>query len=669
MRRIILLSYLCIFLVFFLQSRPCIGCDKAKELYEQASSCFFTAQQEEKQSYQKAHVIYRASLSYLDRILSECPDSYQTSALKSGDLTIGHLTYSHFKNSFLPRMKLSAEGEGDFLTCARLVMESAGDSYCSFYSFMKLACHFTETGREEQVIQMLKISMDIDDKDAIKMGMIEGYLKTGRSREALELSRDIGSSIWRLNKIERCAEAFSNHNQNERVFQILSEEEDKLNKIDGKPGTLCMLAEIYHQQGYRERSLQLMDQALAMAQADKKPERALDLMGIAYAFARIGEYDLAEETVNLIDVRLRKIIRKEMRCDMAIMMIKSGQYEKALAMAMSIEDQWYRADTLKEMASSLAGSGDRVKAYAVLSQAHEVLAGFENKADTVGTHIRLAEVYKAMDDDNNASAEVTAAIAGAAKEGPQQRERSLMWVSKGCARLGYYEHASKIAEIIQIPEFKAEALVELIREIRKKDPPGALRYLPEAERNASEIRDRRNRSDIMESIACQYAYLGQVEKAEQYARAFDKDVFSWVLQAIALHYLEVGDFERALKYAMINVKRRPYILKDIAIKYAEKGDFEKALQAADKICKPHGDNGLSRNESLRSISECYIKAGNYDEALRALSRMSDKGLKAYILVDLAEIYHNNKIQPGDRTKKMLHAIILSIDNSARAFPR
>lgn len=302
-----------------------------------------------------------------------------------------------------------------------------------------------------------------------------------------------------------------------------------------------------------------------------------------------------------------------------------------------------------------------MKAYAILSQAHKVIEGIANKADTVGLHISLVEVYKALSDENNVSSEVTAAIAGTAKEGPQQR--SLMWVSKGCARLGYYEHASKTAEIIQIPEFKAEALVELIREIRKKDPPGALRYLPEAERNASEIRDRRNRSDIMESIACQYAYLGQVEKAEQYARSVDKDGFSWVLQAIALHYLEVGDFERALKYAMINVKRRPYILKEIAIKYAEKGDCEKALQAADKICKPHGDNDLSRNESLRSISECYVKAGNYDEALRALSRMSDNGLKAYILVDLAEIYHNNKIQPSDRTKKMLHAIIRSAENS------
>ncbi len=285
MRKMLLIGCLFVFLVLFLQSRPCLGCNKAQELYEQASSCFFTAQQEERNSYQRAYAIYRASLSYLERILSECPDSLQASALKKGALTIEHLTYSDFKGSFLPRIKLKAEGEGDLLVCARLVAESVNNNSYRSMSLSSIASLCIRTGREDQALQMIKTARDVNDKDAIKMGIMEGFLETGRAYEALELSREISSPIGRVEEIERCTKALSCGNRNERVFQILSMEEDNLKQSDGNPiksGLLRMLAEIFHQQGYGERALQLVDQVLIMTRADNNNyERALELMSIA----------------------------------------------------------------------------------------------------------------------------------------------------------------------------------------------------------------------------------------------------------------------------------------------------------------------------------------------------------------------------------------------------
>ncbi len=122
-----------------------------------------------------------------------------------------------------------------------------------------------------------------------------------------------------------------------------------------------------------------------------------------------------------------------------------------------------QADALMKMASSLAGSGDRVKALATVSKVDDVMKDITDRPNVVALHIRLAEVYKAMGDDDNASAEVTQAIAGTAKEEPQQKAFSLMGVSEVCGRLGYFDRASKIAETIQIPEYKLKHSLNWLR--------------------------------------------------------------------------------------------------------------------------------------------------------------------------------------------------------------
>jgi tetratricopeptide (TPR) repeat protein len=226
--------------------------------------------------------------------------------------------------------------------------------------------------------------------------------------------------------------------------------------------------------------------------------------------------------------------------------------------------------------------------------------------------------------------------------------------------LGYYAQASKVAEMIQTPEYKADALVEIVAELIEKDKVSALRHLADALRSANEIRDSRKRNDLMRSITRQHAHLGQVEIAEQLSHILEKRDSKTALEAIALYYAKTGDFDRALEYAMkldrANSDQQVTLMR-IAVSYAERGHFEKALQTADKISEPRRDNDFFRDEALETISRCYIKAGNYDEALLALSRMSDNARKVYVLVDLAEIYRDKKIQPSDRTKKILHAII------------
>ncbi len=170
----------------------------------------------------------------------------------------------------------------------------------------------------------------------------------------------------------------------------------------------------------------------------------------------------------------------------------------------------------------------------------------------------------------------------------------------------------------------------------------------------------------MRSITRQHAHLGQVEKAEQLSRTLDKRDSQTALEAIAIYYAKAGYFDRALEYAMKLDKvncNQPVTLMRIAIEYVEKGDCKNALQTADKISEPRINNDLFRDEALEAISRCYIKAGNYDEALQTTSAITDYCRKALIIMEIAGIYHKNKIQPSDRTKKVLHAIIRSADSS------
>lgn len=327
----------------------------------------------------------------------------------------------------------------------------------------------------------------------------------------------------------------------------------------------------------------------------------------------------------------------------------SGEFDIALQIANSIEDENTRNSTLVDVASFLADAGKAEQALQVLQSLPkneqrevELLWEITRSFAAQGKTERALEIAQSL--ENGQSQAVGLANAGAVEEalqiaetlGELDKTETLGFIAMTLGETGNFDQALKLAKSLPKSSFQGNTLLQITKSLVKREQwEQALEVAQlikddyRKENAATAVPSRTtmygNRSLAFIEIAMALTEAGKLEQALQAAQFIEgsweveiADVFS----GIAVKFVKLGKFDKALELARNTA--REHDDSQIGIELARVGKLTEARQIALSL---EGD--YLKTEVFSEITLQLINSGKIDEAIQiaqSLKLEEDQGL-------------------------------------------
>lgn len=291
-------------------------------------------------------------------------------------------------------------------------------------------------------------------------------------------------------------------------------------------------------------------------------------------------------------------------------------YDSAIRVARGIEDEAFQACVLSVIASQVAASGQPDSALSI--------------AETIASNY-----YKALACTSIACSYINAEQTSQAAE--------------------ILTQIIRIAEIIKNELNPAWMLTHISYYVDKK-----LGQLDTAFEIAQLVENDCDKALILNRFAQKYARSGKFDRAIKIAEIIiDNEEKELALAGIASEYAKAGQSDEALKIVATidNWKNSPLI--EVIKNYAESGEFERAKQLTETI--EYSQDNDDRFEAFNAISDGYVKAGQFEQAIQFAGSLDDNFNKTEALSVIA--YRCAEFGQFDRAFQVIQTIYEINDGS------
>lgn len=345
---------------------------------------------------------------------------------------------------------------------------------------------------------------------------------------------------------------------------------------------LSTLATALAKQGY-------FDQAKQIAYSiESKWRRADALRALAAALAKISDVrteDIFKESQNVIrSIQSQRRWGAALR-DLVTALAYGEQFDRAQAIASTIQDSWSRAETLRDLGFILT-QVDHRWAGNIFDEARDVACGIQDEW-------RRSEALRSL-------ASITA------KVGFPQAEK-------------LFSDAQTVTQTIQYQSSREEALRDLAIALAQAG------YFDRAEEMTSLIQEQLiRRSEALHGVATALAQAGRFERAQNVIHSIrDEIIQSEAMRDLVIALAQAGFFDKAQAVAR-NIQlevSRTFALRSLAIELANAVDAPHNRQKlAEKIFSEAHDvactiqDDWSQAVALRALVAALAEAGYFDKA-------------------------------------------------------
>jgi tetratricopeptide (TPR) repeat protein len=382
-----------------------------------------------------------------------------------------------------------------------------------------------------------------------------------------------------------------------------------------------------------------LNQALEAAEAiENELNRVMALGNIARALVQVGEKNGLDRALGAA-AEIRDGSAKAFALDMlAPVLAQSGELNRALEVAETIENEGNRASALSQMAEILAQVGNRVGLDRVRMAATAV-EGQDAKALVLSGLVRaLAQVGEF----DRALAEVEAIGV------EEHRASALSGVVQALAQAGEFDRALAEVEAIGIEEHAVSALSGAAQALARAGEEGrAVDVANKALAVAEAIGDDEYKAYALNEVAQAMAQARDQAGLDRVLTAaaaikfpdFQLEALNGVAEAMAQARDEAG-LGRALAAAeaIEDEDFRASALSRVATAFAQMGDDAQALAITEQVLVATEVTGgeVYKAAALGGVAEALTWMGNFDQALAAAVAIEDQAVRASTLSEMAQ---------------------------------
>jgi tetratricopeptide (TPR) repeat protein len=284
----------------------------------------------------------------------------------------------------------------------------------------------------------------------------------------------------------------------------------------------------------------------------------------------------------------------------AVAIAVEGTLTRALNVASTIEDDYYKIEALTEISKALIAAGDNKLALASLQQGPQIV-----KEMPAGGGI--------------------------------DKKQSRFTLSLALCNAGGVDQALLLAEEMRAPTDKSRVLTAIARSLFESgDRQQSLTLLTQSSKLAKQVNHDLFKSMVVPDIAFLFADHGDFSQALASAAQLDDPSTRFeILSRKATALAAMGELEEALKAARA-IPEPGNAVGQIAVALAGKEEFTKALGLANTI-----ENKYEKASALVDIASALIVAEQFEQALSALDRLAASNLSTfretwYLISSLAE---------------------------------
>ena len=507
--------------------------------------------------------------------------------------------------------------------------------------------------------QVLQAATSIDDHALRAEALIEiaatlargGQLEAAAdtARRAMQAAASINNPDPRSEALRAVAAAFAETGQPEaaadaaaRALQAAATTiDDPKSRAKALTGVAVALAEA----GQPEAAADAARQALQAATSINNPDpRSEALRGVAAAFAETGQpeaaADAARQALQAASSIERPIPRLARLSMAAVALAEAGQHESALQAATGIDDEWWQARALSEIAATLASAGQPGAAADMARRALQA-------ATSVDSAEWMSEIAATLAGGNQPEAAADAAQralqAATSTDNPYQRSRALKRAAEALAMTGHPESALQAAKSIVDPKQQAQGLTLVAARLaRIGQPEAAADAANQALRAATSIDNPGQWTSMLYRVAEELAEGGEAGSALQVANSIDDLAGrAWALSLIAAALARIGqpgaaDTAREALQATTGINdpdQRTVLLIRVATTLAQVGQPGPALQAAASIDDPapHVAAVISVAAGLAGAGQPEAAADAAGQGLQAAASIDDPASRVQAL--------------------------------------
>jgi tetratricopeptide (TPR) repeat protein len=429
---------------------------------------------------------------------------------------------------------------------------------------------------------------------------------------AAKIDRPLGKGTVYL----QLAEAWQENGPKSRCLEILGEVLiilDRLKHPDEKAKMLAWAARIYSQAGDSARSREQFTRATLLARAAETANQKIEsLYRIAAEYAAAGLLDESttvltdlRETVlqsgNEIDIPAELIDLAEIEMDIGRLEKARETLGEALPMAEKIQDNWFRALRLVEIAEIYPALGGAGKALAILEKALSIVQGLETLNQPYFL-FKIVQIYFAS--------------------GASEKARQVL------------ARAREIIDSEESPYSRSQGLVELAGwSLQLEDTAGAADLLSRAAQIAGSIESLKDRMAVSTEIASTWGKVGQLEPGRLLAEQV-----------------------RELCESLPDKKSELIYWGDLALVYRDLKEDEKATTIVSRLIEVVRETNI-RTAGLGAIAADLAESGDYLAALRLAGIIREPEAKAGALVNIAQGIRENRPENEAEVSSLLARII------------
>jgi S1-C subfamily serine protease/ribulose-5-phosphate 4-epimerase/fuculose-1-phosphate aldolase len=301
---------------------------------------------------------------------------------------------------------------------------------------------------------------------------------------------------------------------------------------------------------------------------------------------------------------------------------QAGDIAGALAAARSIEDAYWRALALADIAEAQAQAGDRQGAAQTFAQAVATARSIEHAYSHAPSYLRAsassfrASALREIVRVQALAGDIAGALATARSlEDAWVRAPAFAAIAQAQAQAGDITGALATARSIEDASERAPALADIAKaQAQAGDRQGAAQTVAQALATARSIEGTSKRAGALANIAQAQAQAGDRQGAAQ--------TFAQAL---------------ATAQSMENASGRAWALPDIAEAQAQAGDRQGAAQTfVQAVAAARSMEGAYwRAQALRHIAKKQVQAGDIAGALATIDEISDQARRAEALAEVA----------------------------------
>ena len=554
--------------------------------------------------------------------------------------------------------------DGIPLSCHWRVAQKIKDSGEKFFQLLAIASKYNEAGQKDKAREILSQSLtlaktlDYPPARAATLAMVYGqYAKAGEQNlaekglaESLQVANTL-EDIYKALAFLEIAREYAKAGQIDSATQFLNRGSEIAKIATDEPieqiQILAELGDEYIKIGQKDKAALVLTQGIEIAKTAKVRfhqfrQSTLGFTKLASISIAIGREDITNQ---IVQIARSQDTTNSSRILIAIASeyAKAKQPEKAnqllsesLNLAKTIElggssigSVPLKIVTLLDIATKYVDMGEQSSATSILSLALQIAQSLPDDNQPKGFSdsktIALAEIaskYGLVGQKDKANALLTQALQMAnqfsqssTEENSYEPNYRLSRIANAYAQLGEYDEALQVANTIKDIDIKAETFGEIAGNYPVSQKDEAAILLAQALQIAQTSKDRQG--NTLFEIALAYLKIGEKDKAGE--------LLTPAFQLIKGQELSWGKFAK---------------LTEIAEKFGETGQKEKAAEVAVTALPETNElmNYCAKNEALMMVSQMYVSAGEYENALQIARTINTCEYRSKALANIAIAY-------------------------------